>query len=62
MVENPSENIGSFWYLMLEMFTDRLEFMKLSYLLMIAVMCAFISMHVNKTYDVLETRSSNTAE
>lgn len=62
MVENPSENIGSFWYLMLEMFADRLEFMKMSYLLMIAVMCAFISMHVNKTYDMLETRSTNTEE
>jgi len=54
MINNASENIGSFWYLMLEMFPDRLEFMKMMYLLETAVMCAFISMHLMKTFDMLE--------
>lgn len=54
MVNNPTENIGSFWYVMLEMFPDRLEFMKMMYLLQSAVMYAFIAMHLTKTYDMLE--------
>jgi hypothetical protein len=29
MVNNPTENIGSFWYLMLESFPDKLEFTKI---------------------------------
>lgn len=54
MVNNPQENIGPFWYIMLEMFKQLLEFVKLMYLLMQALMCAFIAMHVHKTFEMLE--------
>ena len=60
MVNNSTENLGSFWYLMLEMFPDRLEFMKMMYLLEAAVMYAFITMHLTKTYDVLEMQKKHT--
>jgi hypothetical protein len=59
MVNNPQENVGPFWYIMLEMFKELLEFMKLMYLLMQALMCAFIAMHVHKTFDMLEMPSSD---
>lgn len=54
MVNDTSENIGSFWYIMLEMFADKLEFMKISFLLQTLFMCVMISMHVGKTYDMLD--------
>lgn len=54
MVNDTTENIGSFWYLMLEMFPDRLEFMKLMYLLETAVMYTFIAFHLQKTFDMLD--------
>ena len=53
MVNNPQENIGPFWYIMLEMLKHLLEFVKLMYLLMQALMCAFIAMHIHKTFDML---------
>ena len=39
---------------MLEMFKDLLEFIKYMYLLMQALMCAFVAMHLHKTYDVIK--------
>lgn len=57
MVNNPQENIGPFWYIMLEMFKQLLEFMKLMYLLMQALMCAFVAMHLHKTFDVIQLLS-----
>lgn len=54
MVNDASENIGSFWYIVLEMFPDKLEFMKISFLLQTVFMCVMISMHMCKTYDMLD--------
>ena len=54
MINDPTENIGSFWYLMLEMFPDKLEFMKLLYLLETGVMFTFCIFHVAKTFDMLD--------
>jgi hypothetical protein len=54
MVNDPQENLGPFWYIMLEMFKEQLEFVKLMYLLMQALMCCFVAMHVYKTFDMLE--------
>lgn len=54
MVNNASENLGNFWYVMHEMFPDRLEFIKMMYLLETATMCTFIAIHLHKTYDMLE--------
>ena len=54
MVNNPTENIGSFWYIMLEMFKDRLEFMKLLFVLETAVMYCMITFLLWKTYNVLD--------
>lgn len=54
MVNNPTENIGSFWYLMLEMFPDRLEFMKLMFLLETGTMYTMITFHIWKTFNVLD--------
>ena len=34
LVNNPTENLGNFWYLMHEMFLDRLDFFKYIYLIM----------------------------
>ena len=42
-VNNKAETIGSFWYIMVEMFGDRLIFLKKLYLLMQTVMCCFVS-------------------
>ena len=54
MVNNSSENIGNFWYIMTEMFPDKLEFLKLQYLLLTGAMCAFMSLLLHKTYDMLD--------
>ena len=43
LVNNPAENLGNFWYLMHEMFLDRLDFFKYIYLIMQASACVFIS-------------------
>jgi hypothetical protein len=52
MVNNPSENMGSFWYIQVEMFKDRLEFMKMMYLLLQFTMCCFVAIMIQKTFDV----------
>lgn len=54
MVNNPTENIGSFWYLMLESFPDKLEFTKVMYLLETLTMNVLTTFHIKKTFDVLE--------
>jgi hypothetical protein len=43
MVNNHSENIGNFWYIMTEMFPKDLKFLKMMYLLLTAVMCTLIA-------------------
>ena len=53
MVNNTTENIGTFWYLNLEMFKTRLAFLKTTMLLVQAFMCVLIAMHLHKTYDAL---------
>ena len=44
LVNNPAETLGPFWYLMHEMFWDRLAFFKYIYLIMQASSCVFISL------------------
>lgn len=41
-VNNKSETVGSFWYVMVEMFSDKVVFFKKLYLLMQLLMCSFI--------------------
>ena len=53
MVNNTTENIGTFWYLNLEMFKTILAFLKRSMLLLQAFMCVLIAMHLHKTYNAL---------
>jgi len=53
MVNNQSENIGNFWYIMTEMFPKDLKFLKMMYLLLTATMCALIAQHLHKTFDML---------
>lgn len=54
MLMNPSVNIGSYWYIIIEMFKDHLIFLKYFYLLEQAICCALITIHINKTFDVIE--------
>ena len=53
-VNNKSETIGSFWYIMVEMFEDRLIFLKKLYLLMQTVMCCFVSILIYQTANYID--------
>lgn len=46
MVNVTSENIGTFWYIMLEMFKSKVEFMKYLFILEAAVMYILCSIHL----------------
>ena len=54
LVNNPAENLGNFWYLMHEMFLDRLVFFKYIYLIMQASACIFLSLQVYKAADMID--------
>ena len=54
LVNNPVENLGNFWYLMHEMFLDRLDFFKYIYLIMNASACIFISIQLYKAADMID--------
>jgi hypothetical protein len=54
MVNNTSENVGIYWYLYIEMFPDKLPFMKQSMLLLQLTMCVLISIHMDKAFTALE--------
>ena len=53
-VNNRSETMGSFWYVMVEMFHDKLLFFKKLYLLMQMLICCLISMIVYQTANYLD--------
>ena len=46
--------MGSFWYVMVEMFHDKLLFFKKLYLLMQMLICCLISMIVYQTANYLD--------
>ena len=54
LANNPAENIGAFWYLQSEMFANKLQFMKPLFVLEQLVMCCFISIHLSKTFDIIQ--------
>lgn len=54
LVRDPSENLGNFWYLMHEMFMDRLPFFRLVFLAMQLAMVIFIAQILYKTFDAIE--------
>ena len=54
LVNNPAENLGNFWYLMHEMFLDRLVFFKYIYLIMMCSACIFVSLQVYKCADMID--------
>lgn len=58
-VRNPAETIGSFWYIMLEMFQERLEFVRVTYLLFQMVSACFLSQMVAQTSLVIKMLEQN---
>lgn len=54
MVEDPSINMGSFWYMMAEMFKDHLLFLKLLYILQQSIMCIFTTIHITSTFNAID--------
>ena len=52
-VQEPSVNMGAFWYMMPEMFPSHLPFLRLMYVISHASMCVFITILCSKTYDVI---------
>ena len=54
LVNDPSETMGMFWYIMVEMFQDRLVFLKYAFLLMQLSCCLFISIMIKETADMMD--------
>jgi len=57
MVEDPTITIGSFWYMMAEMFKDHLLFLKLLYILQQAMMCIFTTIHITSTFNAIDKKN-----
>jgi hypothetical protein len=54
LAKDPSENLGLYWYLLSEMFIDRITFFRYMLILMQIAMAFFVSMMVFQVSDVLD--------
>ena len=54
MAKQPSDNLGLYWYLMSEMFLDRLPFFRYVLLIMQLATCLFVSILLWSLADVLD--------
>ena len=61
MVNNKSETVGSFWYIMVEMFEAKIVFFKKLYLLMQTLICCLISMLLFQTTGFIDLLDQNGA-
>lgn len=43
MINNPTESLGPFWYIMHEIFIQYVPYFKVAYLVMQGLMCIFVS-------------------
>ena len=50
----PRENLGLYWYLLSEMFWERISFFRYSLVLMQVAMCGFVSLMIYQLFDVLD--------
>lgn len=49
-LQDTTVNVGPFWYINVNMFTDHLFFFRVFWLVMQAVMACFVTMHIHKTF------------
>ena len=54
LIYNTAETMGVFWYIMVEMFTDKLLFFRYTNLLLNFGCCVFIALIVQQTADFLD--------